>query len=40
MTISKTITQTKDDRKFHTLTVIAPLEAEQFITIVEAKEEF
>ena len=37
MTISKTITVTKDDRKLHTLTVIAPLEAEQFITSIKSE---
>ena len=38
MTISKTITVTKDDRKLHTLTVIAPPEAEQFITSIQSEE--
>ena len=37
MTISKTITVTKDDRKLHTLTVIAPPEAEQFITSIKSE---
>ena len=37
MTISKTITATKDDRKLHTLTVIAPPEAEQFITSIKSE---
>ena len=38
MTISKTITVTKDYRKLHTLTVIAPPEAEQFITSIKSEE--
>ena len=38
MTISKTITVTKDDRKLHTLTFIAPPEAEQFITSIQSEE--
>ena len=38
MTISKTITVTKDDRKLHTLTVIAPPEAEQFILSIKSEE--
>ena len=37
MTISKTITVTKDDRKLHTLIVIAPPEAEQFITSIKSE---
>ena len=37
MTISKTITVTKDDRKLHTLTAIAPPEAEQFITSIKSE---
>ena len=37
MTISKTITVTKDDRKLHTLTVIVPPEAEQFITSIKSE---
>ena len=38
MTISKTITVRKDGRKLHTLTVIAPHEAEQFITSNKSEE--
>ena len=38
MKISKTITVTKDDRKLHILTVIAPPEAEQFITSIKSEE--
>ena len=37
MTISKTITVTKDDRKLHTLTVIAPPEADQFIASIKSE---
>ena len=37
MTISKTITVTKDDRKLHTLTVIVPTEAEQFKTSTKSE---
>ena len=37
MIISKTITVTKDDRKLHTLTAIAPPEAEQFITSMKSE---
>ena len=37
MTISKTITVTKYDRKLHTLTIIAPPDAEQFITSIESE---
>ena len=37
MTISKTITVTKDDRKLHTLTVIAPPEAEQFVSSIKSE---
>ena len=37
MTISKTTTVTKDDRKLHILTVIAPTEAEQFITSIKSE---
>ena len=39
MTISKTITVTKDDRKLHILTVIAPPEAEPFITSIKSKNQ-
>ena len=38
MTISKTKTVTKDHRKLHALTVIAPPEAEQFITSIKREE--
>ena len=38
MTISKTKTKTKHDRKLHKLTIIAPPEAEQFITIFKREE--
>ena len=37
MTISKTITVTKEDRKVVTLTVIAPPEAEQFKTSIKSE---
>ena len=37
MTISKTITVTKDDRKLHTLTVIAPPEADQFMASIKSE---
>ena len=37
MTTSKTITVTKDDRKLLTLTVIAPPEADQFITTIKSE---